>query len=210
MYHFKKQFIFICACLVGMSAYAQDIVSSTQGFFLNLNGQFTSWSSESQYFGEIDDLSDGGLGISIRAGYGITQNIEVFAEYGVAGISSDFSFDTYRISNFHIGGRYNFGATLRAVRPFLEASLSNQSLTIDPITFDQVVFFESESSGWGGAVGGGLHYFFLQNLSVSGLFRADFGNFGNTSLSGRDVTDLNEDLDYTIISIQFGLNYYFE
>ncbi|MEM9934272.1 MAG: outer membrane beta-barrel protein, partial [Bacteroidota bacterium] len=169
MYHSKKHVLLIWAWLFIGTTYAQDIVSSTQGFFLNLNGQFTSWSSESLYFGEIDDVSDGGIGISIRAGYGITQNIEVFAEYGVAGISSDFSFDTYRISNFHIGGRYNFGATLRAVRPFVEASLSNQNLTIDPITFDQITFFESESSGWGGAIGGGVHYFFIPNLSASGL-----------------------------------------
>ena len=189
---------------------AQDIQSSTKSFSLNINGVYGSWSSESFFLGDLDDQEPVGVGFSARAGYGFNENIEAFISFSSMGFKRELEWDTYKLTNLNIGGRYNFGATLRRFRPFVEAAVSFNNLHIDPITFDGISIFDLQSSGVGGAVGGGVHFFILPNLSANANGRFIFGNFSSTTLSGSDVDNLDETLDFSITTIHVGLTYFFE
>ncbi|MEM6802967.1 MAG: outer membrane beta-barrel protein [Bacteroidota bacterium] len=210
----NRIFIFILSCAFSLFSHplqAQDIRSNTKGFSINLNGVYSSWNSESNFLGELDDIEPTGLGIGLKLAYGFNQNIEVFLAYSGTSFSREFEWDTYVIGNLEIGGRYNFGATLRRIRPFVEAALSIHSLSIDPITFDGgFTIFSLESSGVGFTGGGGLHFFLTQSLSLNANGKIAFGNFSSTSLSGTEVDNLTETLDFTITSIHIGLSYFFQ
>lgn len=203
--------ILLILSLVSISTgmFAQDIRSNTKGFSLNLNAAIGSWNSESEFLGNLDELEPTGLGVSLRAAYGFNQNIELFAALTSVGYSRELEWNTYLLTNFDFGGRYNFGATLRRFRPFLEAGVSVYGMTIDPITFDGFELFELQSSGLGGHVGGGVHFFLVPNLSITTDVKFAFGNFSNTSLSGNPVNNLDEKLDFTISTVHIGLTYFF-
>lgn len=189
---------------------AQDIKSSTTGFSANVSLAYGSWNSESSFLGNLDDIEPAGIGYSLKAAYGINQNMEVLLSYSRMGFIQEFDWDAYQLSSVDVGGRYNFGATLRWFRPFLEGAISFTNLLIDPITFDGSTVFELKSSGVGAAVGGGFHIFIIPNLSFTVDGRIGFGSFGSTSLSGTDVGDLGETLDFTTLRFHFGLTYFFE
>ena len=188
----------------------QDIRSTAQGFSINLDFAYGSWNSESQFLGDLDDLEPSGLGFGAKLAYGIDQNIEVFLAIRQIGFKQEFDWDAYKVNNVDIGGRYNFGATLRRFRPFLEAALSFHSLVIDPITFDGTTVFKLESSGAGLTIGGGCHIFILPNLSANANGKLTFGNFTSTSLSGTEVDNIQESLDFAMTTIQLGLTYFFQ
>lgn len=188
----------------------QDIRSSAQGFSINLDFAYGSWNSESQFLGDLDDLEPSGLGFGAKVAYGIDQNIEVFLAIRQIGFKQEFDWDAYKVNNVDIGGRYNFGATLRRFRPFLEAALSFHSLVIDPITFDGSTVFKLESSGAGLTLGGGCHFFILPNLSANANGKLTFGNFTSTSLSGTEIDNIEESLDFAMTTIQLGLTYFFQ
>jgi len=188
----------------------QDIRSTAQGFSINLDFAYGSWNSESQFLGDLDDLEPSGLGFGAKLAYGIDQNIEVFLAIRQIGFKQEFDWDAYKVNNVDIGGRYNFGATLRRFRPFLEAALSFHSLVIDPITFDGTTVFKLESSGAGLTLGGGCHIYILPNLSANANGKLTFGNFSSTSLSGTEVDNIQESLDFAMTTIQLGLTYFFQ
>lgn len=210
----NRIFILIISCsftFFSCSLQAQDIRSNTKGFSINLNGVYSSWNSESEFFGDLDEIEPAGLGIGLKLAYGFNQNIEILLAYSGAAFTQEFDWDTYVIGNLEIGGRYNFGATLRRIRPFVEAALSVHSLSIDPITFDGGFTIVSlESSGVGFTGGGGLHIFLTQSLSLNANGKIALGNFSTTSLSGTEVNNLTETLDFTITSIHIGLSYFFQ
>lgn len=210
MNYAKQYFSLVLLLALSWQLSAQDIKSSTKGFSANLSLVYGSWNSESTFLGDLDDVEPAGFGYSLKAAYGINQNIEVFLSYDQMGFAREFDWDAYQLSAVDIGGRYNFGATLRWFRPFLEAALSFNNLLIEPITFDNNTLFELKSSGAGVTVGGGFHIFILPNLSFNADGRFGFGNFSSTALSGTDVGDLGETLDFTTLRLHFGLTYFFE
>ncbi|NRB47793.1 MAG: hypothetical protein HRU41_08960 [Saprospiraceae bacterium] len=201
---------FVLVLVLNWQLAAQDIKSSTKGFSANVSLVLGSWNSESTFMGDLDDIEPSGVGYSLKAAYGINQNIEVLFSYSKVGFVQELDWDDYQLTTVDVGGRYNFGATLRWFRPFLEGAISFNNLLIDPITFDGNTLFELKSSGVGAAVGGGFHIFIIPNLSFNADGRIGFGNFGSTSLSGTDVGDLGETLDFTTVRFHFGLTYFFE
>lgn len=205
----KSYLLIVLVLFFNLKLSSQDIKSNTKGFSLNLNGMYASWSSESVFLGDLDDLEPTGLGISAKVAYGINQNIEILASLSSAGFKQEFEWDIYQLTSFHFGGRYNFGATLRRFRPFLEASVSINNLLIDPITFDGITLFELSSSGAGLSLGGGVHIFLSQSFSINANGQISFGNFGATSLSGTEVNNLDEKLDFTVTTAHIGLTYFF-
>lgn len=208
-YFLGSLLVFSIICLPIQETNGQDIKSNTKGFSLNLSGVYGSWNSESTFFGDLDDVEPTGFGISFKAAYGINQNIEILAAISSAGFSREFEWNAYQLTTFNFGGRYNFGATLRRFRPFVEVSVSGNSLIIDPITFDGINLYELTSSGVGLSLGGGLHIFLTQNLSINANGKIGFGNFSATALSGSEVNNLEEKLDFTITTVHIGLNYFF-
>jgi len=189
---------------------AQDIRSNTAGFSLNINGSFAYWTSESFFLGTLDDLEPLGVGANARLAYGINQNFELFAGYTVRTFQLKEEWDTYRNRVVDLGARYNFGATLRRFRPFAEAAFTFNGLTIDPITFDNVTLFKLEVDGIGGTVGGGAHFFFTPSLSATLNVKATWGNFNEILLSGDDIGEMDENLDFELYTGQLGLTYFFQ
>ena len=191
------------------SLIAQDIKSNTKGFSLSLSGSIASWDSQSLFLGDLSETEPSGLGIYARVAYGINQNIEVFLAYSALGYKQEFDWDSFNSSTLFVGGRYNFGATLRRFRPFLEGALAINNMTVDPITFDSVNIFKLEVSGVGGTFGGGVHFFIIPALSVSAHGNYSFGNFNTISLSGEELTGLDENVDFGLLTINLGVTYFF-
>ncbi|MEM9721393.1 MAG: hypothetical protein AAGA10_19165 [Bacteroidota bacterium] len=200
--------LLLVLCLTGK---AQDIRSNTEGFSVNLNPSYASWSSESVFLGSLDDLEPTGLGIYAKVAYGFTQNIEVYVGYGIESFNREVDWDTYRSGTFDLGGRFNFGATLRPLRPFAEVALSIHDMTIDPIAFDgSTEVFNLNVQGSSFTAGLGLHYFLLSNLSLTLVGKGSFGSFGTAFLSGEEVLGLDESLDFEMYRIHLGATYFFE
>jgi len=206
----KKVFTIFAIFTIILGTYAQDIQSNTAGFSLSIHGSYARWNSESFFLGSLDEEEPNGFGINIKGAYGITQNIEVFIAYTSRTFKLQEDWDSYRNQTFDIGGRYNFGATLRRFRPFAEVALTTNSFTIDPITFDSINLFKLEVNGLGGTIGGGAHYFFTPALSATLNARASFGNFSEILLSGDEVTGLDEDVGFELYIVQIGMSYFFQ
>jgi len=209
MKYLQQSTLLLLVLLMGVEISAQDIKSNTKGFSANVNAVYGTWSSESTFLGDLDELEPAGIGVSAKIAYGFNQNFELLLALSSAGFKREFEWDTYQVTTLDLGGRYNFGATLRRFRPFVEASLSVNSLIIDPITFDGIELFKLESSGSGLSLGGGLHIFLNQNISINANGKIAFGGFSATSLSGTEVNNLEEKLDFTITTIHIGLTYFF-
>ena len=204
-------YLFTALLLWGLSAKAQEIRSNTEGFSVNVNPSYASWSSESVFLGSLDDLEPTGLGVYAKVAYGFTQNIEVFVGYGVESFNRELDWDTYRSGTFDLGGRFNFGATLRPFRPFAEVAFSLHDVTIDPIAFDgSTEVFNLNVQGSSLSIGLGLHYFLLSNLSITAVGKGSFGTFGTAYLSGEEVFGLDESLDFEMYRIHLGMTYFFE
>ena len=208
---YKSVFFILFTGIFLINGHSQGIQSNTEGFSASLSPSYASWSSESQFLGSLDDLEPTGLGIYAKVAYGFTQSIEAFLGYGVESFNRKEDWDTYRSSTLDVGARFNFGATLRKVRPFAELALSIHDVAIDPIVFEgSTELFNLDLSGFSGTVGLGVHYFMLPNLSVSVTGKGSFGSFDSVFLSGVEVLDLEESLDLEMIRIQLGVSYFFE
>lgn len=197
--------------LLALPGWAQDIQSNTEGFSASISPSYASWNSESQFLGSLDDVEPTGLGIYARVAYGFTQNIEVFAGYGVEGFNRKEDWDTYRSGTFDLGARFNFGATLRKVRPFAEAAISFHDMSIDPIIFEgSAELFNLDLNGVSFTGGLGLHFFVLPNLSITAVGKGSFGSFDSVFLSGVEIEALEETLDLEMFRVQLGMSYFFE
>ena len=207
-----KQYIstlgIICMTLFG---FAQDIQSNTEGFSLTLSPTYASWSSESFFLGSLDELEPAGIGLAGRLAYGINQNLEVFLGYGFESFQREEDWDTYIHTAFDFGARFNFGATLKKWRPFLEAAITRNDMTIDPIVFaNSSQLFKLNVKGVSGTVGVGSHFFIQRNLSLNAQAKGSFGNFNQVFLTGQELEDVGESLDFELYRIQIGLTYFFE
>lgn len=208
-----KKTLLSLVLLAGFAALrAQDYKSTTSGLSFNLSGLYSTWNSNSNFIGTLDDLEKTGLGFSAKVGYGFSQRFELFLAYGTASFKRKEEWDTYRLSQLELGGRFTFGATLQTFRPFLQVGLASDAFTINPITFDGISLFKLETSGLGLVGGAGTHVFILPNLSATLDLKGSFGNFSDLSLSGNtvDIDALNEKLDFSVFTVHLGLTYFLE
>ena len=196
--------------LLNLASQAQDIQSSTRGFSAELNYGFGAWESDSAFFGDVADAEPNGYGFGVKLGYGLNQNIEVFVSYNSASYAQEFAWNNYRHQRSTLGAAYYFGATLRKFRPFVKAGISFNELAVDPVTFDGFLFSELKMNGVGVLAGGGVHYFFKPNMSLSASAAFNFGSYASSKFSGEKLTFFGEKPDFTITTIDIGLSYYFE
>lgn len=207
----KRLFLALVAFIPGTLALGQDIASNTAGFSISLAPAYASWSSESLFLGTLDDEEPNGYGMNIKVAYGINQRIEVFIAYGFEGFAQELDWDTYRHQAFDFGARFNFGATLKKWRPFLEGALTRNDLSIDPIVFDGTgQLFKLNVKGLSGTVGAGVHYFLNTNFSLNVCGKGSFGDFNEIYLTGERIDGLGETLDFQFFRIHLGASYFFE
>ncbi|WP_128547822.1 outer membrane beta-barrel protein [Larkinella soli] len=155
--------------------------SSTEGFSLGLQGHMLGWSSD--YFQFLDENSGNGLGGGLRAGFGLTQRLELFAQYDATKMNIDnVDAESFRFTTLTGGVRFNFSATTHALRPFVEAGYARRTGKIDQVingnTYDNILF-----RGGSAHLGAGLNYFLSLPvaITVNGAFQ----------VGGKSAIDLN-------------------
>jgi hypothetical protein len=146
--------------------------ASTRGF------SFGGYFNGSALSLEHSSNTDNGGGFGLRAAYGITHQFEAFADLQVA--SMDDGEETYALSHFDLGGRFNFGTVNTRVRPFAELALNGRAFAYD--TPGGILGMR----GGGISFGGGSRYFFSPRVAFDGglrLTRGQFteGQYGNSN-----------------------------
>lgn len=173
--------------------------SKTAGFHLGvfLNG------SAAQV--EDADEADSGGGLSLHLGYGVNDNFSLFARASGAAIQAEgFAEDQYTLAHVDLGGRYSFGTTAAALRPFLQAAFSGRAASFD---LGSEGMLDVRGSGFTG--GGGLEYFVNPNLAIEGGLLFSFGEFNEGRLDGSEWVDLEDaSLDMNTTRFDLGISWH--
>jgi hypothetical protein len=203
----KKTIVSMAAAAVLLAgaghAAAQDR-SSTRGLLLgaHLNGTAIQLDED-----EGTD-AENGIGGGLIVGFGFSEQFSVFLRGDGANISEDSDAgedNTFTLVNLDLGGRYTFGSTAAALRPFAEAGFTATGLGFELTDGTQsadVVF-----SGGGLFLGGGLEYFFTPKAALNVGLAVGKGRFTAVSVDGGDAEDLDEDQDFTTSRLSIGVSF---
>lgn len=192
---------------------AQDIQSDVSGFYGNINLHYGQWSTSSQFLEGIRDYDPNGVGLQLSGGYGFNQKMEAFLHFSYSDFNRSGDWSTYNHTEFGAGFRYNFGATLGKIRPFLNAQINRSSLTIDRIFYEHAgvglrVEGKLEMEGISLVGGGGLRYFFRPWIAGTVHARYHHGADYDMVFEGIDLT-FPDKQDISQFDIGFGVTWYF-
>jgi opacity protein-like surface antigen len=203
-----KRTLIASALLAGAALTAGDLsaqASKNAGFMLNahLSGNSIQWDlGEIDPDAETDAETGGGFGVGL--GYGFGERFAVIVNLDAATVSypDDNEDDGERaLVHFDIGGRFNFGSTASALRPYVNAAITG--VAEGEGEGDEQVLV----SGSGFSVGGGLQYFFTPSLALDAGLQGTFGNFTEVTL-GDESTELDEDISFTTARLQLGVTWH--
>jgi hypothetical protein len=191
---------------------AQDIQSDVSGFHINFNLHYGQWNTSSQFLEGIRDYDPNGYGVQLSGGYGFNQRLEAFLHFSYNDFNMSGDWDTYNHTETGIGFRYNFGATLSKMRPFLDVQVNMSRLEIDRIFFQHStggprVEGKLEMEGITLAGGGGLRYFFRPWVAATVHARYHYGTDYDMFFEGFEM-DL-PDQDVSQFDIGVGVAWYF-
>lgn len=184
---------FLQIALVAMVAFfftGQDLIAQ-KGVYVGIKLAGTSASFDD--FESSDDTKGGGLEFDL--GYNFSNNFGIFSTLG--GYSLDNSDVT--LGYFDVGGRYFFGTS--SIKPYLDLALTASSFR------DESQNIEYSLSGTGLSGGGGVQFFFTDNVALNlGLLISRI-NYREVEIG--NVTF--DDLDYkaTNTRLKVGLAFYF-
>lgn len=184
------------ALMTAAPASAQS--SNTEKLFLQvtLDGQGLAYNE--------DDFSDGdgGGGLSLRAGWGVSRVVTLYAGFGGARMDEEmdsFIGNEYDWGTAEVGARFNLLPSRRFV-PYLDVALRGVSATDDDLDFD--------FTGGGIALGGGASYFISPSVALDAAFRIGGGSFEDVEF-GSLATDIDEDdFEYGEGRFSLGLTFY--
>lgn len=199
----RKFYLLIFSLISAQTLQAQDIRSNTEGLNVTVSGGIGNWSSN--YFLNLDELEPLGVGGGVRVGYGLNQRFELFARYDRHTFKIKNEWDKYGTSTAGAGLRVNFGGTLQALRPYLEAGFSSINLRIDPVLFNGRVV-EYHLKGPALAVGGGVNYFVSPNFAIQAAVAGTFGKFTTFQIDGKGIEDRP---DARTLRFSIGISYFF-
>lgn len=214
----KSIFNFLTACAVAAvvlasinEVRAQDIQSDVSGFHINLNLHYGQWNTTSQFLEGIRDYDPNGYGIQLSGGYGFNQRLEAFLHFSYHDFNMSGDWDTYMHVETGLGLRYNFGATLSKMRPFLDVQINLSSLEMDRIFFQHAggprVEGKLEMEGITLAGGGGLRYFFRPWFAATLHARYHYGSDYDMFFEGIEMN--LPDQDVIQFDIGIGVAWYF-
>jgi hypothetical protein len=191
--------IFIFMSLIAISQVKQR--SNTKGFIVNGGAHSLGWTST--YFQYMDENAPGGIGGGLRAGYGITQLVELYAGFDATSMNvSNVDAESFSMTHFDAGVRLNFGGTILPVRPYVQGGYSSRKGVIKQVingnSYDDIDF-----SGGTPHVGGGLRYFFSKAIAAYADGTFTVGKSSNLTVNGSDV---NEKADVTTFRIGIGIS----
>ncbi|WP_345266749.1 outer membrane beta-barrel protein [Nibrella viscosa] len=177
--------------------------STTEGLSLGIQGNVLSWSSD--YFQYLDEQAGSGSGFGVRVGYGFTQRLEAFGQYDISFMSLDqLDAEAFRISSLTGGLRFNFRATTRPLRPYVELGYARRTGKLDQVvngnSYDNLLFK-------GGAlhVGGGLSYYVALPLAIT--LNGAFQGGGKSAIQVNGFDSSNR-ADVTTFRVSLGLILY--
>ena len=196
-----KNIITFILTLVTIYAQAQILSqqSVTEGFSVQANLGYAGWNQD-----EVTGEFLGGAALSISVAYGFNEHIQGFAEYMYApSVSSGNDvIDAYPIQQSDLGARFIFGGTTAKWRPYLQASVSNHT-----VTFDDDIGSRNKLSGVFLGVGGGTLYYFQPNMAINLQAKLDFGTYDSVSVNGQE---LGLEFDANTSRLMVGFTYLFE
>jgi hypothetical protein len=174
--------------------------SNTEGLYLGAAANGTRL-----YFDEDDfDVNDGGGGLALRAGYGVSRVVTLFV--GVSGARLDGENngvinDDYDYGVGELGARFHFGGGRRALVPYLEASLQGAAATYG----DR---FDLEFRGGALALGGGLAYYVTPLLALDAGLRVAGGEFDEVDFGPVSVDVDGDDFGFGAVQLTLGLTWF--
>jgi opacity protein-like surface antigen len=178
--HLLYSLILIASTATVVSAQFDEPIttSKTSGITLGVYLNGSSVKAEDQ------NESESGGGLSVRLGYGFSENLQLYAAGTGANIEYADADDTYGMGHFDLGARYMFGSGLNSARPYLNAAFSGRAASFD---------FGTETAdlrGTGFTVGGGLEYFVNPSLAFEGGLDLTFGEFSEGRVGSGSWQDL--------------------
>ena len=191
---------------------SQDIQSDVSGFHINLNLHYGQWNTSSQFLEGIRNYDPNGYGIQLSGGYGFNQRMEAFLHFSYNDFNLSGDWDTYTHTEAGVGFRYNFGATLSKIRPFLDVQVNMSALEMDRIFYQHGtggprVEGKLEMEGITLAGGGGLRYFFKPWFAGTIHARYHYGSDYDMFFEG---IELNlPDQDVSQFDVGLGVAWYF-
>lgn len=201
-----KRTIGLSALLTGalLSAGSLSAQSDNSGFMLNVHLLGNGVSGVGT---DAERENGGGLGLAL--GYGFNDRVALYLNVDAAEIEYDEELETdedsYTAIMADIGVRMNFGNEGMKLRPYINAAFSGLALGEEGEFAGEEL--TTVISGGGLTVGGGLQYFFSQNLALDVGLQATQGAFTDIA-----VDDENEELDegiaFSSSRIQLGVTWH--
>jgi opacity protein-like surface antigen len=187
-----------------LSAGTLSAQSDNSGFMLNLH---LLGNGVSGVGAEAEMENGGGLGVAL--GYGFNDRVALYLNVDGAQIEYDEDLETdedsYTAVTADLGVRMNFGNEGMKLRPYINAAFSGLVLGEEgELAGEEIV---STLSGGGLTVGGGLQYFFSQNLALDVGLQATQGAFTDVAVDDEDE-ELDEGIAYTTSRIQLGVTWH--
>jgi opacity protein-like surface antigen len=179
--------------------------SDNGGFMLNahLTGQGLSGTGS-------ESVTESGGGLGVALGYGFNDRIIVYFNLDAASMEYDedepeFEDESYDLVTGDLGVRVNFGNEGMRVRPYINAAFTGAAAVDEFELLDEDV--ESIVSGGGVTIGGGLQYFFSQNLALDVGVQATQGAFTEITVDDQDE-EFEEGVAFTTSRIQLGVSWH--
>lgn len=162
-----------------------------------------SLDSQSLNFNEDDtDKTDDGGGLSLRAGWGVSRVVTLYAGLSgarVEGRTNGIINDDYDWQGGEIGARFNLLPS-RRFDPYLDVALRGVTARYDEA--------DLEFSGGGIAFGGGIAYFVTPSVALDLGLRLGGGGFETVKLGDLSADIDPDDFGYGEGRLSLGLTFY--
>ena len=203
----KKTIVSMAAAavlLAGAGQAAAQERSSTRGLLLGAHVNATAIQLDED--GGTD--AENGIGGGLILGFGFSEQFSLFLRGDGASISEDSDTGedgSFTLVNLDLGGRYTFGTTAAALRPYAEAGFSGTGLGFERPDGTQSA--DAVFSGAGLFLGGGLEYFFTPKAALNVGLAVGKGRFTAVTVDGGEAEDLDEDQDFTTSRLSIGVSF---
>lgn len=181
--------IFTLLILSSSTSNGQD-----NGFYIGASLQGVAWTMP-----DFDFDAESGAGFGIKAGYNINTNFAIFLGLDGATIDPDVG-ESYGLGHFDIGVEGRIGNSDSKFRPYGRLSYLGMAAVQDDPSGD------IEITGSGIGLGGGLYYFFTDNLALDVALVKSWINVSEVKV-GSNSASIDEDAETG--RFMLGLSYHF-
>lgn len=204
--------VLMLTVLNGKASKAQDIQSDLSGFSVGVDLHYAQWNTSADFIGALRDFDPNGMGVKLYGSYGFNQRFEGILSYAYSNFNRSGDWSNYYHVEFGAGARYNFGATLSKIRPFVDVMLNSSTMVIDPVFVQAPNGGSTEGkfqmSGFTIGFGGGARYFIRPYVAANAHLTVHYGSDYDLDLAGNTIT-VEETQDLTQWYFGLGASWYF-